>query len=235
MEDVPVITGFALTSMESDKADFVAFSPVFADPFVPNVRAKQIECNELIKSKDVIKEQKVLTALINTELDTLRVNLNPLEGYLKMAGNELDIKLSDFGLKTLRTAISKGNVEGVLAESQSLFMFVKRNEVVLQAKGMKPELLVKLVAQIGVITQLNQQQNESKNKRSRVASENIKYFNELWDMLTTILDAGRAMYRGVDEVKLREYTMANLLKRVHTTTGGVSPVEVIIPKTETPA
>ena len=92
MEDVPVITGFALTSMENDKVDFLAFSPMFADPFMDNVRSKRIVCIELVKSKDVVKQQKAITQQISVKLNELRVSLHPVEGYLKLAGDSLDIQ-----------------------------------------------------------------------------------------------------------------------------------------------
>ncbi len=233
MEDVPVITGFALSSMENDKGDFLSYSPVFSDPFMDDARLKQTFCMELVKSKDVVKLQKSITLLLSKKLEELRVSLNPFEGYLKLAGSTLDIQVVDFGLNDLRTAISKGNVEGVISEAQSFVGHLKRNETALQAKGLKPETVTALTALVGEIALLNQQQNDLKNKRSRVASDNIKDFNDLWDILGTILNAGRAMYRGADAVKLKEYTMASLLKRVHTE-GGSTP-DADVPKTNTQA
>lgn len=219
MEDVPVITGFVLTSMENDKVDFLAFSPTFADPFMDNVRAKRIECIELVKSKDVVKQQKAITHQISVKLGELRVSLNPIEGYLKLANGSLDIQLADFGLNDLRKDISKENVEGVISESQSFVTNLKRNEAVLQAIGLKTEMITGLTNQVTEIALLNQQQNDLKNKRSRVANDNIKEFNDLWGMFTSILNAGRAMYRGVSDVKLKEYTLSSLLKRVHSENG----------------
>ena len=232
MEDVPVITGFALTSMENDKVDFLAFSPMFADPFMDNVRSKRIVCIELVKSKDVVKQQKAITQQISVKLNELRVSLHPVEGYLKLAGDSLDIQLADFGLNDLRNDISKENVEGVISESQSFVTNLKRNEAVLQTKGLKTEMITDITDLVAEIALLNQQQNNLKNKRSRVASDNLKDFNELWDMLTSILNAGRAMYRGVDNVKLKEYTLSNLLKRVHNENGAAPEAA---PKAENPA
>jgi len=40
-------------------------------------------------------------------------------------------------------------------------------------------------------------------------------FNELWDMTSKVINAARAIYRGVDEVKLRDYTVSHLVKRVN--------------------
>jgi uncharacterized protein (DUF1697 family) len=228
MEDVPVITGFVLSSMETDKTDFFGYSTVFDDQFITTVKSKQTQCNELIKSDDVLKDQKSATVQIENMLNALRVKLNPLEGYLKLAESELSILIGDFGLKNIRTAISKGNVEGVLSNAQSLITNVKKNEEVLKAKGMKAEVLTSVKTLVDEIEKFNKLQNELKNKRSRVTSNNIKDFNELWDMLSIILDAGRALYRGSDAVKLKEYTLANLLKRVHTQSGknkASAPVE----------
>lgn len=49
-------------------------------------------------------------------------------------------------------------------------------------------------------------------------------------MVTSVLKTGRLLYRGVDDVKLKDYTLAQLLKRINaeggnsatggTTTGG---------------
>ena len=219
MEDVPVITGFALESLEKDLEVFENFSPIFTLQFISNARAKQSTCYDLTKTNDVLKLQKVITKSIIDKVGMLRLSLNQLEGYLKLANAELDIKVSDFGLKNIRTAISKTNVEGIISDTRSLISILKRNEAVLQEKGMKTEFLTVLTALVLEIETLNTQQNSKKNERSRVSGINNKVFNELWDTLGTIIDAGHAIYRGVDEVKLKEYTLTNLLKRVHSENG----------------
>lgn len=232
-EDVPVIAGFALKSYEIDIDKFVAFSPIFTPQYKTEMVNKQTECYELTKSTDVLKLQKVLTAMIADKMIDLRLILNPLEGYLKFGEKELDIHLSDFGLRRIRTAISKTNVEGVISETRTLIAVVKRNEVALLAKGMKAELVTSLMNVMNEIDELNTQQNAKKNERSRVADDNTKVFNELWDYVSTIVSAGRAIFRGVDEVKLREYTMSNLLKRVHSENGSTGKaVEIVTETTE---
>jgi hypothetical protein len=218
-EDVPVLMGFALKSLEIDLAKFTEYSPIFTPQFIADAQQKLIECYDATKSTDVLKLQKVVTNRIADKSSELRLSLNPLEGYLNLAGSELDIQVNDFGLKKIRTAISKGNVEGLLSEIRTLITVVKRNEAPLLAKGMKPELITKLTNAIQEIEELNTHQNVKKNERSRVADDNIKIYNELWDILATVLSAGRAIFRGVDDVKLKEYTMTNLLKRVHSETG----------------
>ncbi|HLP05201.1 MAG TPA: hypothetical protein VK152_07215 [Paludibacter sp.] len=233
MEDVPVVAGFVFASFEKDKADFVKYSSVFADPFATNVRAKQSECYEIVKSGDVIKHQKVVKLQMDGKIADFRLGMNQVEGYLKFADGTLDIQLTDFGLKAIRTAISNDNVEKIISEGRSLIGNLKRNEAALKAKGMNPDLLTGLTTLVGEIEELNTNHNSKKNERSRAADGSIKTFNELWDITGTILDAGRALYRGVDEVKLREYTIANLLKRVHNANG--NSTDETAPKTDAPA
>lgn len=218
-EDIPVLAGFALKSLEIDWDKFVAYSPVFTPQFIADVKTQQTECYALTKSTDILKLQKVVTTKITEKSNELRLTLNPLEGYLKLALKDLDIQLNDFGLAKIRSAISKGYVETLLSEGRTLVTVLKRNEDVLVAKGMKPELLDTLASQILEIEELNTHQNGKKNERSRVASDNMKVFNGLYDSLNIILNAGRAIFRGVDEVKLKEYTMSALVKRVHSESG----------------
>jgi len=233
MEDVPVIAGFVFASFEKDKADFVKYSPVFGDSFMTNARAKQTECYDIVRSVDVLKYQKAVKNQLEKGINDLRLELNKVEGYLKLANSSLDIQLPDFKLKAIRTAISDSNVEKIILEGRSLINSMKRNEPALQAKGLSADALISLTTLISEIEVLNTNHNSKKNERSRAADDSIKTFNELWDITGTILDAGRALYRGVDEVKLREYTLSNLLKRVHNTTG--SATAETTPKTDTPA
>ena len=215
MEDLPVIAGFAIQSLETDKADFIDYSPVYDGDFIPDAKTKQKECSELVKQEDVLKRQKKVTQEINISLKSLRNDINKTEGYLLLGANQLDISVADFGLADIRLNISKNNVEGVCSDIQSLVVKLKRNEAILTAKGMKTALLDDLTAKGEKLDKLNLNQNDFKNKRSRTASDNIKIFNELWDILNMILDGGRSLYRTTDKVKYKEYTLSQLKKRVN--------------------
>ncbi|MFZ4402360.1 MAG: hypothetical protein ACOYO1_20200 [Bacteroidales bacterium] len=230
MEDVAIIAGFTLSSMETDKLDFFEYSNVFNDPFIADVKLLQKECRELFTSTDVLKQQKDISEKIMSEMKKLRIILNHVEGYLKLAAKDLSIGQKDFGLKSIRKAISKSDVEGVLNDTQSLIANLKLNKTVLEAKGMKPLLLTTLTDQMAGIEKFNQLQNDLKNKRSRIASDNIQILNELWSKISVILKAGLAMYRGVDKVKLKEYSISSLAKRVFKeehATNNIPPLETV--------
>lgn len=222
MEALTVIAGFLLESFNTDFELFVQYSPIFSPQFVMGVKEKQAICYESTTPTDVLKLQKVVTNKILDQSGKLRLTLNQVEGYLDFAANDLDIAVKDFPLKNIRLGISKSNVEGVLNNGRNLITCLKRNEPALVAKGMRPEMIISLTAEINDIELLNTNQNVKKNERSRTKVDNIKVFNELWDDLDIIMKAGRAIFRGVDNVKLKEYTMTSLLKRVHNETSAAA-------------
>jgi hypothetical protein len=219
MQDIPVIMGFALASMERDKPDFINYSPMFADPFMADVRIKQTECYEIVTAADVLNKQKMVKAQLDTSVGQLRVQLNKNEGYLKLAEKELDIKMEDFGIKGTRTALSKGDMEKTIAGGHTLVSNMKRNAAVLATKGLKQAGIDEMATLITEIDTLNEKHNTLKNDRSRAAGDNSAKLNEMWDLIGVIASAGRAMYKGVDPIKLKEYTISNLQKRVYNVSG----------------
>jgi hypothetical protein len=71
--------------------------------------------------------------------------------------------------------------------------------------------------QIIEISALNVKQNDLVSKRNRLTKQNIEMFNDLWESLQPVLKTAKAIYRGVDDVKLKDYTIAQLLKRINAT------------------
>lgn len=220
MQDIPVILGFTLTSLERDKEDFINYSPVYADPFIAYTRVMQAGCYEVVKAADVLKQQKVVKTNIDTTVGKFRIQLNRMEGYLKMAENEIDIKLEDFGIKTCRGALSKSDLEKVISEGRTLVVNLKRNTAKLSPKGLKKESIDEIAATVTELESLNENHNTLKNSRSRAAADNYALLNEAWDTIGMITSAGRALYKATDPVKLKEYTMTNLQKRVYNVSNG---------------
>ncbi|MFZ4583437.1 MAG: hypothetical protein ACOYM7_12370, partial [Paludibacter sp.] len=187
-ENLPVIGSFLLLSFASDKPRFIAYSPVFNDPFEADFKAKQLVCAGMLTANEVVKLQKEVTVNIEKKLRELRVLLNPLEGYIKMAKG-LDIQASDFGLKQVREGISGKNPELAISGLKSLATSLTRNKTALEAVGYKAASINEITAFITEITDLNEQQNVLKNKRSRTLDEIIKESNALWETMNTVLNA----------------------------------------------
>jgi hypothetical protein len=215
MEEVPVIGSFILESLENNITDFQDFASDYTQEKVTAIRTKRNYCLDLEKSNSVTQQLKSATGTLLEKEKELRPSLNKLEGYVKRASNELDITPESFGIATVRTAISKGNDEGVITEMKNVLKHATRNQPALVSKGMKPEFLTELSAAVAEIDTLNNLQNSLINKQIATTSANVKDYNELWDMITKVCEDARAIYKGVDEVKLKQFTIAALIKRVN--------------------
>jgi hypothetical protein len=216
LEEVPALGGFIVNSAEKDIDDFNSYSPVFTVDYLAPIRRKIEHCKELIKSSTVAAELKATTQQLYDKTKDLRGKLNALEGYLKLGAGSLDIAVKDFDLKSVRLAITRRNVESVISSMKTVLVAVKRNAPVLLAQGLKWELIAEIETQLQEINSLNEKQNEFISKRNRLTAANIEKFNDLWDSLQPILTAAKAIYSS-DEMKLKDYTIAQLLKRMNAT------------------
>jgi hypothetical protein len=213
-EDLPVIGGFILSSLKKDIDDFRGFSSLFDDSYILDVEGKVNRCSSLISSSTITKELKMVTAQLVEKSKGLRLKLNKVEGLIKLAGSDLDVSIEDTGLKSVRNCISKGNAEGLILNTRKFIAVIRRNERVLVAKGLRPELIDEIERTIDEISNLNIKQNDLVSDRNRMTKQNIEIFNELWDALQPVINAAKAIYRGEDDAKLKDYTVAQLLKRI---------------------
>jgi hypothetical protein len=215
LEDLLPIGEFLLDNLSKDIDAFNRFSPVFTPEYRASIKTKISVCKELISSSTITKELKSTTHQLYDKSKNLRLKVNVLEGYLKLGADTLDIAVEDFGLKNIRNNISRNNTEGVVVNVQKSLTAVKRNQQVLEAKGMKPELITEIETQTLEINVLNVKQNNLTSDRNRLTQSNIELFNDLWDSLQPILKTAKAIYRGVDDVKLKDYTVSQLVKRIN--------------------
>jgi hypothetical protein len=215
IEDLPVIAETVVGSARRDIADFSAFSPEFTELYFDAIDDKIVVCGKKLRSWVVIQELKATTEQLVSKTYRLRPKLNLLEGYLKLASEGLDVKESDLGLTIVRNAISKGNVERVILSVTNLLVGVQRNQAALEAKGLNPLLIDEIAVLAKDINTLDVKQNELESIRNRLTEENMDLFNDLWKALLPVLDTGKALYRVVDPAKLKDYTAAQLLKRLN--------------------
>lgn len=221
VEELPAIAGYLAQRLRADLVDFASFSDVFSEDYVTQLVGKTTECNQVIVSDVLTKEIKELTKQIAEKTRLLRLGINKVEVYLNMADGEMTVAADMLGVKQLRADINNGNSEGVAAQARRLITGIKANLTVLQAKGLKPALLTEITQLTDEIEKLGNDQNFKTTERNRHTDENNELFNELWDMLSFILETGRALYRGVNDTKLNDYTLTSILKRLNAE--GVSP------------
>ncbi len=88
-------------------------------PYLTAFKAEIEVVEELVHPKSETVELKVITERIYQTLDDLISPINYLEGYLKLAGNQVPISSSDFGLVQLRKSARSRDVESVLKLSHT--------------------------------------------------------------------------------------------------------------------
>jgi len=222
-EDVPAVAGYLIQRVQADLSDFTGITDAFADPFLTQFQAKTTECNQLVVSDVLTQEIKTITRQITEKSKTLRLSLNKMDVYFGMADGQMTVDADAMGTKKIRTSISGGNTEGIVANTRRLMQGVSSNMEVLQTKGLKPALVASITALTDEIETLGNDQNFKTTERNRHTDENIGIYNELWDMVAQTLQTGRAIYRGVDATKLNDYTLTSILKRLNAEGGAAAP------------
>jgi hypothetical protein len=215
IEVLPVIGQFVVESYSRDVADFSAYSPVFTVGLVAEIE-KQIElCRNATRSWIFIKELKTVSVALYATIGSVRVKMNALEGYVHLAGSTLDLTYADFGIVEVRRAVSRKNAETVPEAIRQLLINVKRNFTALQAVGMQQTLYAEIEKLAMEIDRLNARQNVVESERNLQTEADLHLFNDLWLAIAPIFETGKALYRGVDEARLKDYTFAQLEKRLH--------------------
>lgn len=136
-----------------------------------------------------------------------------IDGYLYMAKSSLNNE--KLGMVKLRLDIKRGNIEGVVLNGRSFAINLIKNKTVLLAKGLKQEQIDTLQTILDTLESFNKEQNIMQSKRAQNCVDNRSTFNSLWNLLLPILQAGKAIYKGVNEAKLKDYTMTQLKKRMN--------------------
>lgn len=213
IESLPVMGSFLMLSFDVDNPSFVKYSPMFNDPFAENLKLKITACGNMISVEELVQQQKLITKSLEESIKAVRLLMNPLEGYLKIASG-LDVAISDFGIKKVRDGISSKRPEETISGLKLVTSNFLRNKTVLVTVGCDAKTDEVLNQVITELTDLNEQQNVFKNKCVRTSEEIIKEYNQLWDMMNPVFVAGKAIFKGKDEVKLREYTFSTLKRRV---------------------
>ena len=213
-EEMPVVGNFLLKSFETDMAHFHAYSPDFNPAYKAAYQAKLLEVDNIINPKKILAELKKITDILYTDAENLRNHLQLLEGYVKRA-EDLTIMPKDFGITALRKNLSRKNIEGVIEDLKVLFQNINANLPALQTKGFTNQAYDKLKLLRDNIKLQNQKQNEKMSQIQSLVNENVETLNQLWYMMSNIMDAGKRIALTNPKVLSDNYTKTKLQKRVN--------------------
>lgn len=214
IEEIPVLGRFIKNSFIRDQADFLGYSPDFNSDYLKSYMAKLDAVESLVNPIKITKELSVITERIYANLVALRPLLNRLEGYTNRSLGNLTIAPKDFGIKEVRAKITSRNVEATLNNLKLLLENVDNNIEVLKAKGYSDEARREIGYIQKAIKDDNLAQNVKMNEREAHVRTNIKVLNELWSQMSDIMDSGKRIYKSIDSVKVKDYTLTALKKRL---------------------
>jgi hypothetical protein len=213
-EELPVMAGFMLTYFKADIAQFKAhshlFSPDFVKAFEAEIKAANRALNAGALGTASLKEE---TAALYRLFDETIATKRNLRSYIELASGTLSSSLSDFGLAKLSASARKRDAEGVLAALHHTQEIVAKNLTALKKAGLTDKAVKDLAALETKIRAQNQAQFEKKAKRASDAASSLDAFNTLYIRMRTIQRTGKTIFHG-DPVKVRNYTMSELKKKV---------------------
>ena len=213
IEELPVLGGFLLSSMQGSLADFTAFSPDYNAGFMTTANADLATVEALINPKQLTAELKIITARIYNNMTLLRGKIDLLEGYINRATG-LTIGKKEFGISEVRTKNNNGDVEGLVNALTFLLTNVANNLVAITAKGFTPAQNTALTTLKNDLKNDNIAQNNKINDRNNKVIANYGKLNAFWDKIADIGDAGKRIYKSTAPNKVDDYTMATLKKRI---------------------
>ncbi len=214
-EELPVLGGFILTSMQGSLTDFTGYSPDYNAAFMTTANADLAVIEALINPKQLTKELKVITKRIYTNQTNLRSKIDFLEGYINRAtGLTLDKK--DFGISEVRAKNNNGDIEGLIGALSFLITNVNiaTNLTALAAKGFTPAQNTALTTLKDALKADNIAQNTKINDRNNKVIANYAKLNAFWDKIVDITDAGKRIYKATAPNRLDDFTMTKLKARI---------------------
>lgn len=214
LEDVPLIAGYIIDNLRRDLGEFSTFSSSFNENYIHSIEQKRIECLGLMIPDSKKEELRKVGYKLNKCNNDLRLTFNKVDNYIKLAGDCIDFMESGIDLKDVYLKIKNGNVDGFVSSSKKILSVLRANQMGLFAFGMRAEVLDQVESRIRKIDSLNKQRNQLKSEYRKLAQCNIKHFNELWGEVTVILHAAEMLYSN-KQLKLREYSISNLRKRLN--------------------
>ena len=214
-EEVSPMANIMAASMLTDIVWFTGHSPKFTPAFAAQMVEEAAACNALITSDTLTQRIRIVTRTIGTKCDELIIKVNHANNYIHMVEpTDLNVDVNAMGVTPLRKSLHSGNTEGVVKDARVLINNVQANITVLGPVGLTPTFLTDLTDLIDEIETLGNEQTDKKSKRNRNTEAYIGQFNELWTKVKLVMATGKALFQGVDDVKLKDYTYSTVIKRM---------------------
>jgi len=212
-----VICGFTVYSLKRDLTSFTKYSPKYNDEYVTALEAEIETAKELVEPQSELVEQKAITDHMHTCMESMLEPLKWVKGYIELAGTGINISAKDFGLIDTRKSVEKQDIEGVIKGMHTVNSNIEKYKSILVEQGLSDELQTRLLSDAQSIADDRQKQYELVTNRKALLQNNVGLLNALYAKIAKIHAVGKILFKGNDPIKLQEYTLSDLLKKVRRT------------------
>ena len=213
-EELPVLCGFCAISLARDLGDFAAYSPLFDANYLTTFKSKIDLLQELVHPKSETVALKVITEQMHKSLDDLIAPINRVQGYLGLAGEQIPISASDFGLTQLRRSVRSRDVENALNCLQTVEAHLRKYQNELTAKGLTDALMGQFSEASVLLAEEKNRKYTLVSGRAAIVQGNLGLLKELYNQLSEICRVGKILYKQTDGAKLKDYTFSQMMKQV---------------------
>ena len=215
LDEITTISGFTIDPLKNRDWDrFKAYKPSkYTDDYLTDLEAKQALVAGIVNPVVLTAEQKKITERMLNEIIGLRDPMNLLEGYVADA-NPLTVLPKDFGISQVRKKVNKGEVEGLDGALSAVITNITNNKPALIAVGYTEEAFSELKATKQSIFDDNQAQNAKMRERAELVAANIGLINGFLTDIKGIWADGKRLFKISDKVKLKDYTLADIIRRI---------------------
>jgi len=177
-----------------DKADFVAASPQFADPFAADFLIDIAAADALPTNEDDLAQQTYYTSLVEAKKEECRLHFQMLIMYVRLAyPNDIPVEVL-FGQRNYEKA--RSSVLKMINLMQQAYKMAdsvtyKANLI---AAGFLQLDIDKLDTLASELTALNDDQNEFIRQSSIRSEQRVIAFNKFWAKMVKISDVSKVIY-----------------------------------------
>jgi hypothetical protein len=214
-EEVPVIGNYLLFVLKRDFTDFSTYLPkIFTNEYVVGFEQKIVDVNSLLNPQAETVELKNATNRLYSLMDGLIEPVNNVIGYVKFTKGAIPVSVKDFGLTALKQKLHSKDAEGVLKNLRTVVSNLERYRSQLIEQGFDENMSARFINAIAAIEADNQLQFEIVSKRKTIVENNTGLINDLYKIIIEVCNVGKAIYKGKDNLKVKDYTFSELKKSV---------------------
>ena len=226
LDELPTLGAFSRASYIRDQAAFSALKPLkYVTAWLTDFDAKLAAVNAILYPQVIVEQLKVVTARMDANLLGLMIPMNHLEAYIRdLPAPTIDI--TAFGIQKVRLDIHSDDIEALNGALAYLIGNVDANLAALELIGYLSADHDALIATKAAFLEDNTLQNTLEDQISQLSSDNIGVFNEFAKLLKDLWADGKSIYKGFNSDKLKDYTYAQMQKRMrndqlHTVINGI--------------